>query len=149
MQLELKRVFSLDVGRKGTLKPARSAFPKYAQHDGRSHQRLGWRDQPGDSDKRVDEVGVLDGRSVQPRQICARQSAPEGSASADAGKDQVAACRYVPSHIDHASDITEPAISAWLDAPREVAVEGERLQRCHAHTLAVDRVEAGHRIAYR
>jgi hypothetical protein len=88
------------------------------------------------------------GGGVEPGQVGVGQPGLEGSSALDAGEDKVAAGGHIPRHIHYAGEVTEPAARLRLGTPLQVAAQGERLQRGHAHALAVDRVEAGDRIAH-
>jgi hypothetical protein len=100
------------------LPPGAASSLQHAQGDAGTQQRLGWRDQPGDPEEGGGEVGVVGGGGVEAGQVGADQPDLEGSASLDAGEDQVAAGRHVPRHIHHAGEVAEPAAGLRLDAPR-------------------------------
>jgi hypothetical protein len=104
-------------------------------------QRLGRCDQSGDPDKGGCKTGIVGSGSVQFGQVCAKQLDLESSASFDTGKDQVAASRHVPRHVNHARGIAESAGGPRLDPLFEMAAYHQRLQRGHAHSLAVNRIE--------
>jgi hypothetical protein len=61
---------------------------------------------------------------------------------------QVAAGRDVPWHVHQAAEVAEERAWLWLRAALQVAAPAESLEGGHAHALAVDRVEAGDRVAH-
>src|SRR5215213_2461755 len=91
---------------------------------------------------------VIRGGGMQPGQVGADQPDLEGSMALDAGEDQVAAGRDVPWHVDQAAEVAEERAWLRLGAALQVAAQAERLEGGHAHALAVDRVEAGDRVAH-
>jgi hypothetical protein len=125
------------------------APPQQAKDHARTPQRLGRRDQASDLNKGAGEPGVVDGGGMEPAKVGVDRPDTQSAIALDAGEDQVAANDDgPPRHIHHAGGV--PEHPAWLrrDAALEVAAQGERLDRGHAHTLPVDRVEAGDRGAH-
>ena len=88
----------------------------------------------------------MGGSAVEAGEVGAHQPALAGPAPLYLWEQEVPPGRHLPRDVDDTGEVAVPAAGLRLDAWREVAAQGERVERGHGHALAVDRVEAAERI---